>query len=473
MPSPAAASPSYLMLRGGVYWLKLAIPRPLRHLYRTAKGTPRTHIRESLGTSSLKDAHRLKLAPLAAWLDQFHRQQDELAGRLPPTIREAAGWRRDLRDVGDDDDRRAAIEGLAVDRAEEIERTAGYTEAKRFYDLATSPTSLAEAWRSYMAESEHNASTKVKDEQAFRSLLSWLGVEDIAPSGITSAVAREYVKWLNEEAPNVRGGKLSYASKLARISPLRSFWSEWLVHREMAATNPWTDPKVRGKRKSTDDQTDKKRPYTDAELLALMQGPELAQRGDLRYTRRLLLEVTALCLYTGVRISELANRTLGDVEPLRRGVEVAPFGYMLHIRKGKRDDSIRSIPIVHPDAVALLRTRIGERTNPAEQLFPEFIPGGPEDSLAWYVSKALGRYRDKVGLGTATDTHSTRRTFISRLIAAGLPLTLVQHYVGHRPPGVTAGVYSTPETAGLLKVAEAVRYPVPIEAAMRTALGLL
>ncbi len=77
-----------------------------------------------------------------------------------------------------------------------------------------------------------------------------------------------------------------------------------------------------------------------------------------------------------------------------------------------------------------------------------------------------------MGLGTATDTHSTRRTFISRLIAAGLPLTLVQHYVGHRPPGVTAGVYSTPETAGLLKIAEAVSYPAPVEDAMRMALGL-
>jgi integrase len=361
------------------------------------------------------------------------------------------------------------VESLAAERAEEIEAKADLPTAKRWYRLATSkgPT-LREAWGEWMAVCEHNAATKLKDEQAFRYFLEWLAVADAFPPDITNETARDYIRHVNTEATSARGGPLAKATREARIGPLRLFWREHLEHNDIVPSdvNPWRNPKLGGRRKASDDQTDKKRPYTDREIVALLHGPELADGERTSYPKRTLMELYALGFYTGARIGEIANRLVRDLEKIKGG-------YTLHIRSGtKTEESMRSIPILHPIPVAVLKRRIGDRSDPDAQLFVEFIPGGPLGSLAWYPSKALGRYRDKVGLGTATDTHSTRRQLITDLVSKGHPLTLVQFYVGHKPQGITAGVYATPTSAGLRKIAEAITYPPKIERAFRAALGI-
>jgi integrase len=198
--------------------------------------------------------------------------------------------------------------------------------------------------------------------------------------------------------------------------------------------------------------------------MTLLNGPDMPQTDTVRYSKRTILELYALGFYTGARISEIANRAVGDVEKIRGG-------YMLHIRTGKTDESPRSIPIVHPIPVAILKRRIGGRTEAKAQLFEEFIPGGPNGSLAWYAGKAMGRYRDKVELGTATDTHSTRRNLITSLRTKGHDKMLVQFYVGHKPEGITDGIYAKPTQSGLMQIARAIRYPARIERGFMEALG--
>lgn len=83
----------------------------------------------------------------------------------------------------------------------------------------------------------------------------------------------------------------------------------------------------------------------------------------------------------------------------------------------------------------------------------------------------MGRYRDILGLTAEVDTHSTRRQMITNLIAAGHPETPVQWYVGHKPKGITAGVYAKPTDTALRRVAQAIRLPPKVERAIREALA--
>lgn len=457
----------YLKRRGESWYLKLPIPRPLRALYPTSSGKPREHIEEALNTRDLHEANRLKHRRIAHWYADFRAKERGAAGHLSADVEEARDFRASLREARSDDEARDNIDS-AAERARAIEDSAGYDRAKEFFKLATSrKDTLREAWEKWMAANEHNAATKLKDEQAFRGLMDFLGVADGVPSVVTGERARAYVQWLNTEAQSARGGPLAKATKEARIAPLRIFWHDYLEHHEIVpagGVNPWRAHKITGKRKPGEAQPDKKRPYTDAEILALLNGPELRGGKDVRYPKRTIIEMYALCFYTGARIGEIANRTIGDVEKIRGG-------YVLHIRTGKTDESPRSIPIYHPIPVEVLKQRIGKRKDARAQLFEEFIPGGPNGSLAWYISKAMGHYRDKVGLGTATDTHSTRRRLITDLTAKGHPLTLVQFYVGHKPAGITAGVYAQPTDEGLRTIARAVRYPAAIERALNATLS--
>ena len=48
----------------------------------------------------------------------------------------------------------------------------------------------------------------------------------------------------------------------------------------------------------------------------------------------------------------------------------------------------------------------------------------------------------------------------------------MQFYVGHKPPGVTAGIYAKAQEKGLRSIAQAIRYSAPIERAFRASLGI-
>jgi integrase len=459
----------YLRLKGNVWQVKFPIPRKLRSLYPTGNGTEQTHRERSLRTGDLDEAHCLKFAAIAEFRAEFTQRAKEKATQaktkglpVPDYIRDALEWRASRAEDEDDEE---GADLHATDVAEQIAAKHGIDAGRTFVKLATRrEATLREGWAVWTKENTHNPATKLKDEQALSRFLAFLKVHDVFPSEVTSQVGRDYVRHLKSEARSARGGRLSTATQRDRIAPLRIFWNEYLQHNELVphGVNPWTGHKF-AQKKGAGEQPDKKRPYTDAEIIALCHGPELPAKGGVRYSKRTLMELYALTFYTGVRIEELCGRDVSDFEKIKGG-------YTMHIRYGKNDAAERTIVILHSIPVALIKQRIGSRAK--GQLFAEFIPGGPNGSLAWYPSKALGRYRDKVGQGTALDTHGTRRTFITRMIAKGLPERLVQFYVGHTPPGVTAGVYAKSTEEGMRMIAKEVKYPSNVEAAMRKALGL-
>jgi integrase len=258
---------------------------------------------------------------------------------------------------------------------------------------------------------------------------------------------------------------MSYKTKYGRVTALSSFWTDYLQRYRYVAqgANPWKGHKITGRKRPHVDGDEMKRPHTLDEMLRIVNGRELSRAA--KYPKRTLLELYALCWYTGARLGEICSRTLGDIER-------TPKGYMLHIRQSKTPAGVRSIPVVHPIPVAVLKRRIGKRTDAKEQLFAEFIPGGPDRKLSWYPQKRLGHYRDRIGLDEQTDTHSTRRDLITLLESREVYPLWIMRYVGHLPEGVTFGVYAKVSPASLHEVAKAITYPAPFETALRAGLAL-
>ncbi|MCL4182791.1 MAG: hypothetical protein KJ011_05015 [Burkholderiaceae bacterium] len=459
-----------MKLRGGIWWLKLTIPRALRVHYKSSGGKPRTHIEESLRTGDRTAAMSERDMRVAYWQAEFRRLAREADGTVQASslATRAAHWREALRMAANSSDFEA-VQGLVTDEAEEIEQRQGPEAAQQFAKLAqaTEVPTMREAWKAWIDAGELNESTKGKYKLAFEEFMGRLQVPDLLLRDVTRKVAQDYADWLNTEAKSAHGGPLAYRTKKDRITALASFWGDYVERRHLVkdGRNPWHELKITGQWKPSDGLAGRKRPYRDEELLALINGPEVRLGEKTRYPKGTLLELLALGLYTGARLDEICSRKLGEVLP-------SDNGFRLHITGSKTEAGIRVIPVVHPIAVGILRRRIGDRRDRNAQLFAEFIPGGRDRKLSWYPQRALGRYRDAVGLGVETDFHSTRRNFITRLEDAGASPLARDRYVGHTPKDLASRVYSGGSESQLLRIAETISYPKEIEEALYGALGI-
>src|SRR5690348_12916989 len=93
----AQLSTQHLKNRRGHWYLKLTIPRGLRHLYLSANGKPRTHVEESLDTTDLRTANQRKYARITHWYRDFEAKRRGAAGKLPSDIATAHEWREMIR----------------------------------------------------------------------------------------------------------------------------------------------------------------------------------------------------------------------------------------------------------------------------------------------------------------------------------------------------------------------------------------
>ncbi|HEX4331419.1 MAG TPA: tyrosine-type recombinase/integrase [Usitatibacter sp.] len=453
------ASAQHLKKRGERWYLRLAIPRKLRHLYPTESGKPSYHIEEALGTPDLNVANRLKHERIAHWVRDFHEKERAATGTLTPDAAEAQRLREHFRKANDASERETIADHVAS-IATDMHESGAPERAQQFHALATATETLRDSWGKWKREWRITKAGEYKYEQAFRELLEFLGVADTTPKHITPARARAYVAYLNTDAKSAKGeGSLSKATKEGRLSPLRTFWTEYLIPSELAEVNPWKDHKL-----TEGGNAVEKRPYTNDEIIALINGPERRETKDVRYTKRTILELYALAFYTGARREEIACRLLGDFERIKGG-------YVMHIREAKTNAGKRSIPILHPIPVAVIGRRIGKRKDAKAQLFEEFKRGGANKTLGDLVGKMMTFYRRASGVGAGADFHSTRRHLITQLVAQGHSRELVQFYVGHKVPGMT-GIYAKPTDEGMRKIAKSISYPATIERGLRGKLDL-
>ena len=127
--------------------------------------------------------------------------------------------------------------------------------------------------------------------------------------------------------------------------------------------------------------------------------------------------IFAICLFCGCRISEALSIRAGDVG---NGI--------ITIRKAntKGKKGSRSLPI-SPSLEKILNDYL-EIASPNEYLFPG--RAGDKPLTRAYTDLVLGEACDRLGF-KGISTHSFRRTALTRMHAAGVPLRTIQKISGH------------------------------------------
>jgi len=114
-----------------------------------------------------------------------------------------------------------------------------------------------------------------------------------------------------------------------------------------------------------------------------------------------------------------ANGIPNDSYPRGCGRASGWGGLVVKVRDAKTKAGNRDIPVVHPAALRLLRTRVERQTEPTAWLFSECQPGGPDMKQSLHLQKTLGQDRDRLKLDLTAVFHTTRATFITRLEELG------------------------------------------------------
>ena len=159
--------------------------------------------------------------------------------------------------------------------------------------------------------------------------------------------------------------------------------------------------------------------HGQAKILSIDEITRLFQEGLATDRDRALFGV---CFFTGCRISESCSLFTGDVYGAGGSIRAK-----LTLRKGKTKGKLktRSIP-VRPELIALLRTHHPKAGS--HYLFPG--RWGREhlhpDSAALILRTAFERVEIE-----GASTHSFRRTALTRLSNAGVPLRVIQEISGH------------------------------------------
>ncbi len=195
--------------------------------------------------------------------------------------------------------------------------------------------------------------------------------------------------------------------------------------------------------------------HTDAIRTALL---ELAPNDPLRNERDLFyVHFFDVALGTGLRLGELRALRWGDIDRERRLVRIERTYSRGHLRRPKTDSGVRSVPLFPSVDVALreVAARAVERGRyaPDELVFGSVrgTPLQPSNFRQRVWDPALRR----AGLeGEGYRFHDLRHTCVSRLVAAGADVKLVQAVAGHANPLITLKRYSHLLDARVTEAAE-------------------
>lgn len=427
--------------------------------------------RLTLGLNT-RDPHVAK-ARLRAALVELHGRIDERLRASPqtdPVTAEALAWRAQMEAVRQGDTRGLPVvrmdtpDGGAEDvpdanvlvdviaeRGAAIAQEEGAGRAEMFADLAFGrATPLLLHRETWLSEPGKKGRRRERTNMEFRGIADafagWLAQEKLPGTleKVTRAVAGRYLGHLHA---------LGRSPKRVRdvASALSGYW-QWLARRGHIAdgVNPWKGQEV-GVVKGGGEWADEgARPFTDQELLTLLDGTSDAVMGD-------MMRVLAL---TGMRIEEAARLRVRDCA---EGVfRIQTEG------RGKTPAATRAVP-VHPDLAVIVERRTKDKASDA-WFFQELGEPDRYGRRSPTLDARLNRYRRELGVHdqppgakrSRVTIHSFRRWFITKALRAGQPERVVKQIVGHKLPmaDVTLGVYFEGDLPAALRACvEAVNLP--------------
>ena len=228
-----------------------------------------------------------------------------------------------------------------------------------------------------------------------------------APDQLSEAQLRDYLLHLTRER------KLARSSFTQALSGLRFFYEQTLGRR-------WTI-------------LDVARPKRDRQLPVVLSRDEVWR--VLAAVRTPAYRVCLTTIYAcGLRLREALDLHVDQVDGGR---------LLLHVRRGKGGID-RRVPL--PSALlTLLRAYWRTHRNlvwmfPAPRRRPPRSVSdpavGPIDPTV--LQRAFGRAVRESGVGKRAHVHTLRHSYATHLLEAGVPLVIIQEYLGHSSPSTTA-----------------------------------
>jgi integrase/recombinase XerD len=164
-------------------------------------------------------------------------------------------------------------------------------------------------------------------------------------------------------------------------------------------------------------------PLSEAEVLALLAAPSVNEPVGLR--DRALLEF----LYaTGARISEACGLSLGDFDHEEQLVRLLGKGSKERIVPYGRHAAAALADWLGPFGRPHLEPQHWARRGDSEAVFLNLRGARLSRQAAWAM---VGKYGDRIGLGTKLSPHVLRHSCATHLLDHGADLRIVQELLGH------------------------------------------
>lgn len=437
MPAPSSADTKYLEEHGRQWRVIVNVPRKLH-------AKLGTKLKRALGTDSLSEANRLKWdvvaefkAVIAQALNPSMTKDAALAVARMKAMDEARRLSR-LRLLAMSSEQRDRIDDSIEDRAEELAGSPigvgshGLPEfdpgrdalAMEFVSIAKNEqTPLDFHHDKYMSMSPVKPRTAADDRRALKYLKTWCERNDVRPT-LQSFTKREAVRFCDDLAGLV--GKTDPATLNKYISRLSVYWT-WLEKRHEVDGNIWRGRRFVKPMQTTDE---KERPFTDAEMKALLTGPASQAMHD-------VMRIGAL---TGARLDAIVCLRVKDCR-----------NNNFVFKPQKKEPGPRLCPI-HPALVEIVSRR-SEGKEDMDDIFPEWPgPKNPKSlrERSFKTSNQFTDYRREVGVDdqktgkrrSLVNFHSFRRWFATKAEQADQPEHIIAAVIGHKRNGITLGIYS-------------------------------
>lgn len=297
----------------------------------------------------------------------------------------------------------------------------------------------------------------LKDIELFVTVMG-----DVKIGSIDRDVAGEYFKLLKRlpanmnKSPRFKGksitqvlamkpepqSEVTISGKLGTLSTMY----KWALDDKRAwgiDTNPFSGFALAEK------EENRRRPFTQDELLALLKHPTFISR---RFNTTYGYWLIPLALFTGARLGELCQLDLKDfvvvdgihcIDINDTEATVVDPDEKHRAKRLKTKNARRLVPI-HPALIELGLLRYVDSLLKKKQiyLFPE-LSRIRRDGPAQAASNWFQKYRARVGLTEKQTTvfHSFRHLFITALLDSGVPPHSVAPIVGHERDLITGQVY--------------------------------
>lgn len=410
---------AYLMTRGEHYSIKVAVPKELIGQYKSKHGVVLSEITQALGTTNKTTARMHRDSIVGKLFEDFNSRISGIE-HAPSTLKRLEIGAKELTDNNLTDDEYTELHAdmgtlsdhYAPDTDEpdenEIERLAEVRH--KLFNRA----SISFINEQYLKERHQvSSSMKSKMRKYSKALSGFLG-GDKEVKRITGRHARDFLSMLNQMTDIAAKTKKDTASGLDKL------WS-WARRHEFVDNNIFEGARdaihtnKRGVAKA-------RYPFSNEDTVEILNGIQ-----KLPKHREMLTSIALLGLYSGVRISELANLKTEDVLE----------GHIFDIKAGKNNAAVRRIPThkkMHKLIDALVETsRDGW-----------LIPNVPEVKTprGIYVSGRFSAYKQGFWGHNARPTltyHSFRHRIEDLFREAEVPTSISSMLTGRTEAGSAAG----------------------------------